>query len=185
MKVYNTNNHSDYSDEITATTSVAKIPSPLRVSYDPEGGTLAINVGATCLALVASIEKSDSGSDNTWRIVDDWPLEVLGSASTQREGILDDPAASSSEPRIRVRLCLKADRQRCGDYVEAESEYPHLYASFNSFGARIIGRRLQRVAQSTLKGKTCTPSLDGISSDFCVSVIHGVCRSAKSSGEPV
>ncbi|XP_058789881.1 hemicentin-1 isoform X2 [Phymastichus coffea] len=120
VKVYNTNNHSDYSDEVTSTTAVAKIPSPLRVSYDPEGGTLGINVGPTCLALVASIEKSDSGSDNTWRIVEDWPLEVLGGASTQREDVLQDSAASSSEPRIRVRLCLKADRQKCGDYLEAE-----------------------------------------------------------------
>ncbi|XP_031785742.1 hemicentin-1 isoform X3 [Nasonia vitripennis] len=120
VKVVNTANHSDFSEETTATTAVAKIPAPQRVSYDPESGTLAINVGPTCLALVASIEKSDSGSDNTWRIVDDWPLEVLGSSATQREGILDDPAASSSEPRIRVRFCLKADRQRCGDYVEAE-----------------------------------------------------------------
>ncbi|XP_072757325.1 contactin-2 isoform X2 [Anoplolepis gracilipes] len=120
VKVYNTKNHSDYSDEVSATTAVAKIPTPLRVSFDPESGTLAINVGATCLALVASIEKFDGGSDSSWRIVDEWPLEVLGSAPTQREGILDDPEAADSEPRLRVRLCLKADRQKCGEYAEAE-----------------------------------------------------------------
>lgn len=120
MKVYNTVDHSDYSEEVTATTAVAKIPSPTRASYDSEGSTLGITVGPTCLALVAYIEKSDSGSDNTWRAVDNWPLEVLGGQSTQREGILEDPNASSSEPRIRVRLCLKADHNRCGDYVEAE-----------------------------------------------------------------
>ena len=123
MKVYNTNNHSDYSDEITTMTAVAKITAPLRVSFDPESRKLAIHVGPTCLSLVASIEKSDSGSDNTWRIVKDWSLEIHGGASTTREDELDDPAASSAEPRIRVRLCLDADRQRCGEYVEAESEY--------------------------------------------------------------
>ncbi|KAL6268497.1 hypothetical protein P5V15_001630 [Pogonomyrmex californicus] len=120
VKVYNTKNHSDYSDEVSATTAVAKIPTPLRVSFDPESSTLAINVGATCLALVAFIEKFDGGSDSSWRIVDEWPLEVLGSAPTQREGILDDPEAAESEPRLRVRLCLKADRQKCGEYAEAE-----------------------------------------------------------------
>ncbi|XP_035727776.1 hemicentin-1-like isoform X2 [Vespa mandarinia] len=119
VKVYNTKNHSDYSDEVVATTAVAKIPTPLRVSYDPETGTLAINIGATCLALIASIEKFD-GTDNSWRIVEEWPLEVLGNAPTQRESILDDPESSDSEPRLRIRLCLKADRQKCGEYAEAE-----------------------------------------------------------------
>ena len=107
---------------MVATTAVAKIPKPTRVSYESADSTLAISVGPTCLAIVASIEKSDSGSDNTWRIVDEWVLEVSGSSSTQRQGILEDPAASSSEPRIRVRFCLNVDRQRCGDYVEAERE---------------------------------------------------------------
>lgn len=120
VKVYNKANHSDFSNEITATTAVAKIPSPERVSYDPEGSTLAINVGPTCLALVALIEKSDSGSDNTWRMVESWTLETRGRQATQRESILDDPHASSSEPRIRVRLCLKEDTTKCGEYVEAE-----------------------------------------------------------------
>ncbi|KAF3430413.1 hypothetical protein E2986_10002 [Frieseomelitta varia] len=125
VKVYNTKNHSDYSDEVTATTAVAKIPSPLRISYDPESGMLAISVGATCLSLVASIEKNDGPSSSTdesqWRILDEWPLEVLGSASTQREGVLDDlDALDTTEPRLRVRLCLKADRQKCGEYAEAE-----------------------------------------------------------------
>lgn len=123
VKVYNTKNHSDYSEEVTATTAVAKIPAPLRVSYDPESSTLAINVGATCLALVAYIEKFDGTASNPWRIVEDWPLEVLGSMPTQREGILDDPGAPDTEPRLRVRLCLKADRQKCGEYAEAESKF--------------------------------------------------------------
>lgn len=123
VKVYNTKNHSDYSEEVTATTAVAKIPTPPKVSYDPESSTLAISVDPTCLALVASIEKFDGGADSAWRIVDEWPLEVLGSASTEREGILDDPEATNTEPRLRVRLCLKADRQKCGEYAEAESKF--------------------------------------------------------------
>ncbi|XP_043801693.1 hemicentin-2 isoform X3 [Apis laboriosa] len=126
VKVYNTKNHSDYSDEVTATTAVARIPAPLRVSYDPESGMLAIGVGATCLSLVASIEKLDGPStasvdESQWRILDEWPLEVLGSAPTQREGVLDDPESlDANEPRLRVRLCLKADRQKCGEYGEAK-----------------------------------------------------------------
>lgn len=123
VKVYNTKNHSDYSDEITTTTAVAKIPAPLRATYDPESGTLVISVAATCLAIVASIEKFNSGTDTSWRIVDEWPLEVLGTASTQREGILDDPETVDSNPRLRIRLCLKADRQKCGEYTEAESKF--------------------------------------------------------------
>lgn len=137
VKVYNTKNHSDYSDEVTATTAVAKIPTPLRVSYDPESGMLAISVGATCLSLVSSIEKFDGPSTSTdetqWRILDEWPLEVLGSAPTQREGVLDDPEIADAEPRLRARLCLKADRQKCGDYALAESEY----RPFRSFFSRI------------------------------------------------
>ncbi|XP_012221900.1 cell adhesion molecule Dscam1 isoform X2 [Linepithema humile] len=120
VKVYNTKNHSDYSEEVTATTAVAKIPAPHRVSYDPESGTLLVSVNPTCLAIVASIEKFDGGSDTSWRIVDEWPLEVLGTAPTQREGVLDDPETVDSNPRLRIRLCLKADRQKCGEYAEAE-----------------------------------------------------------------
>ncbi|XP_012265796.1 hemicentin-1 isoform X3 [Athalia rosae] len=118
VKAYNTKGHSDYSDDVSATTAVAKIPAPQRVSYDPEAGSLAINVGPTCLALVAAVEKSE-GSDNTWRLVDVWQLEVLGSVATQREGSLD-LETSNPEPRIRVRLCLKADHQKCGEYTDAE-----------------------------------------------------------------
>ncbi|XP_063975679.1 hemicentin-2 isoform X1 [Diachasmimorpha longicaudata] len=119
VKAYNTKNHSDYSEEKTFTTTVAKIPSPHRVSYHPESGSLVINVGPTCLAVVASIERTDGGS-NQWRVVDEWPLEVMGSAPTQREGILDDPDTSSGEPRLKVKLCLKSDREKCGDWTEAE-----------------------------------------------------------------
>ncbi|XP_046591398.1 hemicentin-2 isoform X1 [Neodiprion lecontei] len=118
-KAYNAKGESDYSEEISATTSVAKIPSPQRVSYDPEDGSLKIYVGPTCLALVAAVEKSE-GSANTWRLVTFWQLEVLGSDATMRDGILDLDAAVNESPRVRVRLCLKADHQKCGEYTDAE-----------------------------------------------------------------
>ncbi|XP_043478843.1 hemicentin-1 isoform X2 [Leptopilina heterotoma] len=119
VKVYNTKNHSDYSDEISATTAVAKIPMPMRVTYDPETFLLSMNVGATCLALVASIERLDGGSDNSWKKTEEWPLEVMGSASTHRQNHLHDTELDNFQPKIRVRLCLKADRQKCGEYMEA------------------------------------------------------------------
>ena len=122
VKAINTNNHSNYSDEVTAATGVAKIPTPLRVTYDPESRNLAINVGATCLALVASIEKFEFGSNDRGKIIDDWPLEVLGSAPTQRESRLSDMENIGSDTRIRVRLCLQSNRQKCGEYAEAKSE---------------------------------------------------------------
>lgn len=120
VKAYNTKGESDYSSEISATTSVAKIPAPQRVSYDPESGTLSIHVGATCLALAAAVEKSE-GAENTWRLADVWPLEVLGSDATQRTGSLE-LEDNIGTPRIRVRLCLKADHQKCGEFTDAEGE---------------------------------------------------------------
>ncbi|XP_043266928.1 hemicentin-1 isoform X2 [Venturia canescens] len=125
VKAYNTHNSSDYSDEVTETTAVAKIPTPLRVTYDPESGNLAINVGATCLALVALIERSEDGSPDAWKIIENWHLEVLGSAPTQREAPLDRRDISDINSRIRVRLCLKLDRQKCGEYAEAKIGPPY------------------------------------------------------------
>ncbi|XP_076654995.1 hemicentin protein echinoid [Halictus rubicundus] len=123
VKVVNTVNQSDYSDIVTATTAVAKIPAPLRVNYDPTRGTLVIEVPATCLSLVASIEKlegpSSLGHEPQWRFLDEWPLEIVGKAATLRDGPLDDPDTLEDEPRRRVRFCLKADRQKCGEYTEA------------------------------------------------------------------
>ncbi|XP_033338035.2 hemicentin protein echinoid isoform X2 [Megalopta genalis] len=125
VRVYNTKNHSDFSDEVTATTAVAKIPVPEKVSYDPKSGMLAIVVPATCLSLVASIEKLEppmsprDAHDPQWRILDEWQLDVLGSASTERDGELEDPEDLGDEPRLRVRFCLKADRQKCGEYTDA------------------------------------------------------------------
>lgn len=126
VKAYNPKNHSDYSDEVTVTTSVAKVPTPLRVSYDPENGALGINVGATCLALAAVIERLDTDINNAWQVISEWPLDVLGSAATQTEVTIEDPNVARNEPRLRVRFCLKGGREqdrKCGEYLEAESEY--------------------------------------------------------------
>lgn len=122
---YNTKNHSDYSDEKTFSTTVAKIPAPQRVSYDPEIGTLVIYVGPTCLALVALIEKSEGGLNGPWRSVNEWHVQAFGSAPNRIEDILVDREPSNAEPRLRVRLCLESDksRQKCGDWAEAQSKY--------------------------------------------------------------
>lgn len=121
MKVWNTIHESEFSDETTAITTVAKIPTPLAVKFDQEGGTLTIHVGATCLALIASVERLyTEGTHEQWRIVDEWALDVLGSAPTQREVGLEDPDTILDESRIRVRLCLKSDRQKCGGYAKTE-----------------------------------------------------------------
>ncbi|XP_074101968.1 hemicentin protein echinoid isoform X1 [Cotesia typhae] len=120
IKVYNTKNHSDYSDEKTFVTTVAKIPAPNRVTFDPESSNLVINVGPTCLAVVASIERLDNGPIEIWKIVDEWLLEVLGSSPTTKDGILNDPDMSNVGSRLRVRLCLQSDKQKCGDWTEAE-----------------------------------------------------------------
>ncbi|XP_034950627.1 hemicentin-1 isoform X2 [Chelonus insularis] len=122
VKAYNTKNHSDYSEEKIFTTTVAKIPAPQRVSFDPESGSLVITAGPTCLSVVAFIERFEGGSNDPWRIVNEWPLEVLGSAPTTKDGILDDPETSHTEPRLRVRLCLQSDKQKCGEYTEAETQ---------------------------------------------------------------
>lgn len=121
VKVYNTKDSSDYSDEFSATTTVTKIPAPSRVTYDPASGTLAINIAQTCLALVASIERLDE--DGKWQYISEWPLDVLGGAPTQREGALPYPDIETSEPGIKVRLCLKTDREKCGEYTKAESKF--------------------------------------------------------------
>ncbi|KAJ8673219.1 hypothetical protein QAD02_004481 [Eretmocerus hayati] len=120
VKVYNTNNHSDYSEEVTATTTVARLPLPDRVIYDPDSGNLEIKVSESCIALVAFIEKSDSGSDNTWRPVEKWDLDVMSNGQSSRSAILDTPAGPSNGARIKVRLCLKSDNQKCGEFMEAE-----------------------------------------------------------------
>lgn len=119
VKVYNTFNHSDFSDEVTTTTSVAKIPAPARVAYDSGSNLLGINVAPTCLVLIASIEKWDDERER-WVEVDNWDLNVLGGSSTTREEPLREDNIISH--RTRARLCLKSDPKRCGDYVEAQSK---------------------------------------------------------------
>ncbi|XP_063240363.1 hemicentin-1 [Bacillus rossius redtenbacheri] len=144
VKAYNTKGHSDYSDEVPATTRADRIPPPQRVAYDPETHTLSVNLAATCLQLVGLVEAATDGED--WRVVHTLPL--AGGPVTRREATVlalvgrhrpalsggsslpgpdDEGRASASAafdspapPRVRVKLCLKGDEARCSDYTEAE-----------------------------------------------------------------
>jgi echinoid protein len=150
VKAVNTKGHSNYSDEVAAITKVDRIPQPQHVTFDPASRTLSINVGATCLNLVARVEASMDGSDDpaAWREVETIPIQG-GPSSTRKEATLtslvwhgdqqtpvdrsmedDDgpgerPAMPTHQanPRVRVKLCLHAENDHCGDYTDAESKF--------------------------------------------------------------
>lgn len=52
----NTKGQSNYSNEITVTTKVDKIPAPEQVTYDPSTKTVTFSVSPTCLALMGVAE---------------------------------------------------------------------------------------------------------------------------------
>jgi echinoid len=139
----NTKGSSEYSNEIATTTKVNKISPALHATFDPTTRTLGVNVGATCLALVAIVESVINGNtpEAAWQVIDQIPLSVSGSATTYKETVIDQmitarrssarslgdddlPAALEDElnPRVRVKLCLKANTDHCSDYTEAESK---------------------------------------------------------------
>lgn len=146
VKALNTKGNSEYSNEITKTTKVSKIPSALHVSYDPMTHMLGVNVGQTCLALVAVVETVLHGDTHIpeWHIIDQIPLHASGSTPTYKESKVDNiiiPKRSSSvarsledeedftmaleddsTPRVRVKLCLRGNPEHCGDYTVAESK---------------------------------------------------------------
>lgn len=148
VKALNTKGNSEYSNEITRTTKVSKIPTALQVTYDPSTKMLGVNVGQTCLALIAVVETVVQGDTHIpeWHIVDQIPLHASGSTSTYKESIVENiilPRRSSSvarsledeedftmaleddsTPRVRVKLCLRGNPEHCGDYTVAESEFP-------------------------------------------------------------
>lgn len=66
-----------------------RIPEPQHVTFDPTSHTLSVNVGATCLQLVALVEASVDNSDNptSWRLVDTIPIPT-GPTATRKEATL-------------------------------------------------------------------------------------------------
>lgn len=127
-----------------------RIPEPQHVTFDPTSHTLSVNVGATCLQLVALVEASVDNSDSptSWRLVETIPIPT-GPSATRKEATLmslvwhggqqtsvgrslgddDGPverpamATHQANPRVRVKLCLRAEHDHCSDYTDADSKY--------------------------------------------------------------
>lgn len=145
VKALNTKGNSEYSNSITATTKVSKIPAPLQVTFDPQTKILGVNIGQTCLALIAVVESVIHGDTPmaAWRIVETIPLQASGSSATFKQTKIehlntmrrnnvgrslndeeDMPMALEDDlnPRVRVKLCLRVNHEHCGDYTEADSK---------------------------------------------------------------
>jgi hypothetical protein len=148
VKAINHKGPSNDSEVIEAVTKVDRIPAPQHVTFDPESHSISINIGATCLQLVALIEASLDESDDpsSWRLVETIPMPAGPSATRKDATILslmrrsqqtsvgrslgddDGPgerpvmATQQANPRVRVKLCLRAEQEHCSDYTEAESE---------------------------------------------------------------
>lgn len=143
VKAVNTKGQSDFSNDISRTTKVDIIPAAEQVTYDPSTRTLSLSVAPTCLALIGVVESLVNG--HSWQVVDTIPLQVSGNDITYKEVVIDNLAAArmgrnggrslhdgSSEmisdisqvddlnPRVQVKLCLRANQEHCGDYTEAE-----------------------------------------------------------------
>lgn len=146
VKALNNKGGSEYSNEVTRTTKVSKIPKALQVTFDPMTKILGVDVGSTCLALIAVVETVvHEEYKPEWRIVKQIPLHASGSSPTHEKSVVNDisiPRPRSvarslddeeedftmaledeSTPRVRVKLCLKGNPEYCGDYTIAESEF--------------------------------------------------------------
>lgn len=144
VKALNTKGSSEYSNEVIQTTKVDKIPTPLHVSFDPSSRTLAVSVGTTCLSLIAIVESviNEGTPMAAWQIVETIQLQTSGNNPTHKEaviehlitprrssarslGVSDDfpPLNDDLNPRIRLKLCLRANHERCGEYADAESKF--------------------------------------------------------------
>jgi echinoid protein len=131
---------------VSSTTKVSKIPQPLQVTFDPQTRVLGVNIGQTCLALIAVVESVVVGEQiAAWRIVETIPLHASGSIATYKKTVIEhlsiQPKNSKGKsyenyeeelsmaledelnPRVRVKLCLRGNHEHCGDYTEADSEY--------------------------------------------------------------
>ncbi|XP_071454831.1 cell adhesion molecule Dscam1 isoform X1 [Hetaerina americana] len=132
VKAYNTKGNSNYSDEVTATTKVDRLPEPQRVTYDPKSRIVTINIASSCLQFVGLIEATDERTGE-WHHAE----TVVISGTTLREVELPDrdiedisaglgsimvhtTPPSNLERHVRVRLCLQSNQDICGEYVEAE-----------------------------------------------------------------
>ncbi|XP_022231251.2 Down syndrome cell adhesion molecule-like protein Dscam2 isoform X2 [Drosophila obscura] len=92
VKALNPKSGSPYSNEILVTTKVSRIPPPLQVTYEPSSRTLGIDVGATCLSLVAVVETMVHGDTPraAWEVVDTVDnLQLSGNGPTHKEKIID------------------------------------------------------------------------------------------------
>ncbi|XP_034126244.1 Down syndrome cell adhesion molecule-like protein Dscam2 isoform X3 [Drosophila guanche] len=92
VKALNPKSGSPYSNEILVTTKVSRIPPPLQVTYEPSSRTLGIDVGATCLSLVAIVETMVHGNTPraAWEVVDTVDnLQLSGNGPTHKEKIID------------------------------------------------------------------------------------------------
>jgi echinoid len=148
VKALNTKGSSEFSNEVTRTTKVSRVPKALQVTFDPMTKILGVDVGTTCLALIAVVESivQDDTYKSEWRIVKQIPLHASGSSATHEKSVVENiqmprsrNAARSLEhieeedftmaleddpmPSVRVKLCLKGNPEYCGDYTIAESEF--------------------------------------------------------------
>lgn len=145
VKALNTKGSSEYSNEIMTTTKVDKIPTPEHVTFDPSSRTLGVNVGPTCLSLIAIVESVINGNtaQAEWQIAATVAISANGNTATHKETIIEQlvtarrsssrslampddefqPFEDDLNPRVRVKLCLKANHEHCGDYAEAESKF--------------------------------------------------------------
>lgn len=155
VKALNTKGSSEYSNEIIKTTKVDHIPMPLAVSFDPKSRTLGVTVGASCLSLIAIVESiiNEGTHMAAWQIVETIQLQNSGNNPTHKEtviehlvtarrssarslGIPDDdfpPLNDDLSPRVRVKLCLRVNHERCGEYTEAESKLTNQLVNFRHF----------------------------------------------------
>ena len=137
VKAFNSKGKSDYSQEISASTRVDRIPRPEKVAYDPSTHALSVIIPPTCLPLVAVVESiSNDMSTPSWQELDTLSLEVSGLSSSYKDSNLDQLASRAykgrplmDEPiglddefqsRVRVKFCLRIQIEHCGEFVDAE-----------------------------------------------------------------
>ncbi|GBP64765.1 Basement membrane-specific heparan sulfate proteoglycan core protein [Eumeta japonica] len=139
VKAVNTKGQSNYSNDVTVTTKVDRIPAPEQVTYEPSSRTVAFSVSPTCLTLVGVAETLLDGRSSaaSWQVVDTIPLRLSGTEPSAHEAVIDHvpskagrtnngralndlPLLDELNPRVRLKLCLRVNQDHCSDYTEAE-----------------------------------------------------------------